>query len=488
MPNSPHLKAVQPQALPVRPGHALRENLPAPRADLIERFDVAGPRYTSYPTADRFVEAFDPSSLESWIAQRAEANWAQPLSIYVHIPFCESVCYYCACNKIVTRNRDRGPVYLEDLGREIDLYAQRLGRRQPVSQLHLGGGSPTFVPDEALAGLMKTLSERFILTEQAECSIEVDPRTVNRKRLQALRDMGFNRISFGVQDFEPEVQQAVHRIQPTEQVFDLTRAAREIGFESINVDMIYGLPRQTRASFDRTLATLAQLRPDRIAVYGYAHLPERFKPQRRIHSADLPDAHDKIEMLRAAIEGLTAEGYVYIGMDHFALPDDALAVAQRRGLLHRNFMGYTTQPDCDMLGLGVSAIGRMGASYAQNHRDLEGYCDAVRAGRLPVARGRELTREDMLRRSTIMAIMCSGEVSFAALEKAYLVDPRLAFHEELGRLREFTALGLVEIDSDGIRLTPQGRFFVRPVAMVFDRYLRSALVRTEGLASYSRVL
>jgi len=400
------------------------------------------------------------------------------------VPFCQSVCYYCACNKIVTRDRSRGVAYVDDLLREVELYAQRLGRREPVSQMHFGGGTPTFLDNAALQTVIEGLERVFSFTPNAERSIEVDPRTVDVARLRALHDQRFNRLSFGVQDFDETVQQAVHRVQSTEQVFELTGAARDIGFESVNVDLIYGLPKQSEASFRQTLTTLARLRPDRVAVYGYAHLPERFKPQRRIHSADLPSAHDKLAMMRMAIQMLTEQGYVFIGMDHFALPDDALAVAQRRGMLHRNFMGYTTQPDCDMLGLGVSAIGRMGPSYAQNFRTLDEYCDAVRAGRLPIARGCELTRDDMLRRSAIMSIMCSGEVSFAALENSYMVDPKLAFNEEIGRLREFQDLGLVRVDQDGITVTPQGRFFVRPIAMVFDRYLRSAMQR----ASYSRVL
>jgi oxygen-independent coproporphyrinogen III oxidase len=456
----------------------------APRAELIRRFDIAGPRYTSYPTADRFVEAFDARCLEQWLRQRSTLGWMQPLSLYVHIPFCQSVCYYCACNKIVTRDKSRGAVYVDDLVREIGLYRELLGRREPVSQLHLGGGTPTFLDGVELGRLVDALGSAFAIGPTAERSIEVDPRTVDVARLEELFRQGFNRLSFGVQDFDARVQQAVHRVQSTEQVFELTRAAREIGFESINVDMIYGLPKQSESSFRETLATLARLRPDRIAVYGYAHLPERFKPQRRIHADELPSADAKLAMMRAAIEVLVGDGYQYIGMDHFALPTDALAVAQRRGLLHRNFMGYTTQPDCDMLGLGVSAIGRMGACYAQNYRTLDEYCDAVRAGRLPIARGCELTRDDMLRRSAIMSIMCNGELSFAALEKNYLVDPKLAFHEEMGRLREFQDLGLLAIDRDGITVTPQGRFFVRPIAMTFDKYLRSALQR----ASYSRVL
>ena len=456
----------------------------APRAELIERFDVAGPRYTSYPTADRFVEAFGPSELEQWLRQRASLGWRQPLSIYVHVPFCQSVCYYCACNKIVTRDRSRGQAYVVDLVREIDLYAERLARREPVTQLHFGGGTPTFLDGPTLQAAVDALERTFALAPDAERSIEVDPRTVDEPRLRELHAQRFNRLSFGVQDFDADVQHAVHRVQSTEQVFALTAAARAIGFESVNVDLIYGLPRQSESSFERTLATLAALRPDRVALYGYAHLPERFKPQRRIHPEELPTAHEKLAMMRMAMQRLCAVGYVYIGMDHFALPQDALAVAQRRGTLHRNFMGYTTQPDCDMLGLGVSAIGRMGPCYAQNHRSLDDWADSVRAGRLPIARGCELTRDDMLRRSAIMSIMCGGQVSFAALENGYLVDPKLALTDELARLRDFQDLGLVRIDAEGITVTPQGRFFVRPIAMVFDRYLRSALQK----ASYSRVL
>ena len=475
---------MQPIAAPTRPSANDPGGSIAPRAELIERFDVAGPRYTSYPTADRFVEAFDASNLDQWLRQRASLGWRQPLSVYVHVPFCASVCYYCACNKIVTKDHARGRPYVDDLLREVELYGERLGRREPVSQLHFGGGTPTFLDGATLQAAIDGLERVFTFPENSERSIEVDPRTVDVARLRELHDQRFNRLSFGVQDFDADVQQAVHRVQSTEQVFELTRAAREIGYESINVDLIYGLPKQTESSFRRTLDTLAALRPDRVAVYGYAHLPQRFKPQRRIHEAELPSAHDKLSMMRTAIQSLTEHGYVYIGMDHFALPDDALAVAQRRGMLHRNFMGYTTQPDCDMIGLGVSAIGRMGPCYAQNARTLDEYADAVRAGRLPIVRGCELSRDDMLRRSAIMSIMCSGEVSFAALENTFLVDPKLAFSDELGRLREFQDLGLVRVDAESITVTPQGRFFVRPIAMVFDRYLRSALQR----ASYSRVL
>ena len=315
--------------------------------ELLTKFDVPGPRYTSYPTADRFVEAFgEPDYLRALDQRRTgPAASTRPLSLYVHIPFCESLCYYCACNKIITKHHDRSAPYLRYLSKEVDLHVQHIGAGQSVSQLHLGGGTPTFFSDDELGELMSMLRRNFNLVAGGEYSIEVDPRTVDETRLQTLARLGFNRLSFGVQDFDPLVQKAVHRVQPAEQVFALVEAARRIGFESINVDLIYGLPKQTPESFDRTLAQVAQLRPDRIALYGYAHLPERFKPQRRIVVVDLPGAANKVAMLARALAAFDAAGYDYIGMDHFALPDDALAVAKRQGRLHRNFQGYSTQPD-----------------------------------------------------------------------------------------------------------------------------------------------
>ncbi len=445
---------------------------------------MAGPRYTSYPTADRFVEAFGAPEYGQWLDHRAQSPVPTPLSLYVHIPFCQSVCWYCACNKIGTRDRSRGDVYVDDLLRELALYTDRIGTGQPVSQMHWGGGTPTFLMPPALERLMQGIERAVRFTPQAERSIEVDPRSVDSADLHRLRALGFNRLSFGVQDFDPTVQQAVHRVQSTQQVFELTRAAHALAFESVNVDLIHGLPHQTPARFAQTLDTVAELRPDRIAVYGYAHLPQRFKPQRRIHEADLPSAGDKLAMMRSAIERLGAHGYVHIGLDHFALPDDALAIAQRMGVLHRNFMGYTTQPDCDMIGLGVSAIGRIGPSYGQNARMLETWQASVRAGVLPIERGCELSRDDMLRRFVIMSMMCNGTIPFAAVERDYLVSAQQVFRDELERLREFEALGLVRIDADGVTATTLGRFFVRPIAMLFDRALRSALPRGQ----YSRVL
>lgn len=456
----------------------------APDPALIHRFDIAGPRYTSYPTADRFVEAFGVGQYEHWLDQRATAPVRSPVSLYVHIPFCQSVCWYCACNKIGTRDRDRGDVYVEDLLRELSLYTRRLGHGLAVSQMHWGGGTPTFLREPARRRLMDGLAQTLSFTPQVERSIELDPRTIGHDDLQGLRELGFNRVSFGVQDFDEQVQQAVHRVQSTRQVFDLVGLARTLGFESVNIDLICGLPRQTLAGFERTLQTVIALRPDRIALYGYAHLPERFKPQRRIHAEDLPSPSDKLEMMRLAIDALGGQGYVHIGMDHFALPDDALAVAQRMGMLHRNFMGYTTQPDCDLIGLGVSAIGRVGPSYAQNHRTLQAWEDAVRHERLPIERGCELSRDDLLRRQVIMTLMCHGTVSWPALSRDWLIDPHRAFKEELARLQEFADWGLVRLDADGMTATGPGRFFVRPMAMVFDRYLRGAT----PAGRYSRVL
>jgi oxygen-independent coproporphyrinogen-3 oxidase len=452
--------------------------------DLLRRFDVPGPRYTSYPTADRFVEAFHAGDYATALAQRVANPLPQPLSVYVHIPFCESLCYYCACNKIITRHHERARPYLAYLQRELDLHLAHLGGRPAVSQLHLGGGSPTFLSDDELGELMAMLRRGFDLAPGGEWSIEVDPRTVTEARLQALAALGFNRLSFGVQDFDPQVQKAVHRIQPAGQVFDLVAAARRIGFESVNVDLIYGLPRQTPASFARTLQQVAQLRPDRIALYGYAHLPERFKPQRRIVSADLPDAAAKVAMLSQALAAFAGAGYDYIGMDHFALPDDALAVAKRQGRLHRNFQGYSTQPDCDLIALGISAIGRVGASYSQNAKTMDEYCDLLDQGRLPIVRGLALTRDDLVRRAVIMALMCQGQLQFETVEAAWLLDFRSYFATELEQLHELAEQGLVTVDGQGVQVTAEGWYFVRAVAMVFDRYLQTDRNR----ARFSRIL
>jgi oxygen-independent coproporphyrinogen-3 oxidase len=465
----------------------MAETAAAPISEsLIRQYDVSGPRYTSYPTADRFVEAFSTQDYIQALEQRRNgaAAMTMPLSLYVHIPFCESLCYYCACNKIITKHHDRAAAYLKYLSREVDLHIEHMGQGQAVSQLHLGGGSPTFLSDAELRELMAILRRSFTLTPGGEYSIEIDPRTIDASRLDVLAELGFNRLSFGVQDFDPAVQKAVHRVQPAEQVFALVDAARQRGFESVNVDLIYGLPEQTPESFDRTLAQIGQLRPDRIALYAYAHLPERFKPQRRISSVEIPTASAKVAMLARSMASFMEAGYVYIGMDHFALPNDSLSVAKRQGRLHRNFQGYSTQPDCDLIGLGVSSIGRVGATYSQNAKTLEEYYDFLDQGQFPVVRGLGLSRDDLVRRAVIMALMCQGRLAFESIELAYLIDFKDYFSKELETLKAQVEQGLVELDQSGIKVTEKGWFFVRAVAMVFDRYLQTDRAR----AKFSKIL
>jgi oxygen-independent coproporphyrinogen III oxidase len=448
---------------------------PVVSPDLLRRLDVQGPRYTSYPTADRFNERFEAAhyrqALQTY-AQSAERR-STPLSLYVHIPFCESVCYYCACNKVITRHHERAAPYLDALEREVALHVAQIGPMRPVSQLHLGGGTPTFLSDTELDRLMRLLRDAFAIAPDAEISIEVDPRTADAARLAHLAALGFNRLSFGVQDFDPDVQKAVHRVQSREMVQGLLEAARTLGFRSTNVDLIYGLPLQTSASFARTVAQVCELRPERIALYAYAHLPQRFKPQRRIDGATLPMGEQKIKMLSQAIAGFVGEGYDYIGMDHFALPDDTLAVARKEGRLHRNFQGYSTQPDCDLIALGVSSIGRVGNTYSQNAKTLAEYSAALDRGEFPANRGYTLTRDDELRRDVIMALMCQGRAEFETISKAHGIDFGEVFATELDAMRALEASGLVSLEPGAIVVTPLGRYFVRSVAMVFDRHLQA---------------
>ncbi len=458
--------------------------MPGVSTETLKKYDVSGPRYTSYPTADRFVEAFTQDAYMLALEQRRAIAATQPLSIYVHIPFCESLCFFCACNKIVTKHHERSAEYLRYLNREIDLHIEHLGAGQTISQLHLGGGSPTFFSDEELAELMSILKRNFVFSPSGEYSIEVDPRTVNEQRLKHLAGLGFNRLSFGVQDFDPEVQKAVHRIQPAEQVFSLVEAARRYQFESVNVDLIYGLPMQTPESFKRTLAQVVELSPNRIALYGYAHLPERFKPQRRISEYELPAAADKISMLGSALKAFIDAGYVYVGMDHFALPDDDLAIAKRQGRLHRNFQGYSTQPDCDLISLGVSAIGRVGGTYSQNAKTIEEYYDHLNHGRFPVVRGLALSRDDIVRRAVIMAIMCQGALQYESIELAYMLDFKKYFADEMVALKALEKTDMLVLEEDGLQVTDTGWFFVRAVAMVFDKHLQTDRNR----ARFSKIL
>ncbi|GHD59125.1 oxygen-independent coproporphyrinogen III oxidase [Jeongeupia chitinilytica] len=450
---------------------------------LIQRHDGKGPRYTSYPTADRFG-AMAASDYLGRLTQRQPGTLTHPLSLYFHIPFCDTICYYCACNKIITKDRSRAERYLDYLEREMDLQCADLQYKPRVKQLHFGGGTPTFLSDAQFERLMGAIRQRFDLDPAGEFSIEIDPRKVSVEMVCLLADLGLNRMSVGVQDFTPEVQKAVNRVQSEAETRIVIDAARSAGFRSINLDLIYGLPLQTPARVRDTLATVIDIRPERIALYNYAHLPDRFPPQRRINDDELPSAEVKLDILQASIEQLLAAGYCYIGMDHFALPDDELSVAQRHGRLHRNFQGYSTHADCDLMAFGASAIGKMGAAYVQNHRSVDDYYSALDAGTLPVTRGMTLSADDLLRRAVIQSLMCQFELVFQPFEIAYLVDFRGYFAEELRRLAELEADGLVEIGYDRITVTAKGRLLVRSVAMVFDRYLGTAATS----ARYSKLI
>lgn len=452
--------------------------------ELIRRFDISGPRYTSYPTADRFVEAFGPAQYARWLGSREVGGLNRPLSLYVHIPFCNTICYYCACNKIITKDHSRSARYLDFLEREIGLVDRHLAGGREVTQLHLGGGTPTFLAEDEMRRLMAAIRSRFQLAEHGEFSIEVDPRKVDVAQVALLAELGFNRMSIGVQDFDPLVQAAVNRIQSFDETAAVLEAARENGFKSVSMDLIYGLPHQTVERFAATLERVIELSPDRLSLYSYAHLPRLFKPQRRIEESALPTAADKLGIMKYAIERLVDAGYVYIGMDHFAKPDDELTIAQQQGRLHRNFQGYSTQAECDMIAFGISSISKLGAIYAQNHKTEEDYYDALERGELPVLRGVELTADDVLRRSIIQALMCHFELSIESIEIAHLIDFRRYFAPELNDLARMAEAGLVEIGDRWITVLPPGRLLVRAIAMVFDRYLRHDRER----ARYSRVI
>jgi len=446
-------------------------------AGLISRLSKSGPRYTSYPTADRFTESFGYRDYLHAVADRRTRGNARPLSLYLHIPFCDTVCYYCACNKIVTRNREKAATYLAYLKREVAmqgaLFAGIGGKNAEVEQLHFGGGTPTYLSDAQMGELMDHLRRCFSFAPDAigEYSIEVDPRTVSVARVHSLRAQGFNRISLGVQDFDADVQQAVNRIQPEEETRAVIAAARAAGFRSVSIDLIYGLPKQTAESMSATLEKVVAADPDRIAVYHYAHLPHLFKPQRRILEQDMPDSDAKLRMLQLCVERLTAAGYVYIGMDHFAKPEDGLAIAQRQGRLHRNFQGYSTHADTDLVSCGVSAIGAVGATYSQNVKTLDAYYDALDRNELPVARGTRLGMDDVLRRTVIQKLMCQFELSISTIEQAFPVVFRQYFAAELAQLAAMEEDGLVVVNGDWISVSGRGRLLIRNVCMVFDRYL-----------------
>jgi oxygen-independent coproporphyrinogen-3 oxidase len=451
---------------------------------LIRKYDGFGPRYTSYPTADRFDERFGAAQHVSALELRNETRPEQPLSLNVHLPFCSTICYYCACNKIITANRGRSARYVRYLEREIAIVSGLVEGDPAVSQLHWGGGTPTFLARDEMRALMHVLRRNFRFTTDTESSIEVDPRKVEPDTIAFLAELGFNRMSIGVQDFDYEVQRAVNRIQTEAETRLVLDTAREHGFRSLNLDLIFGLPRQTLAGFGATLDKVLEAAPDRIALYSYAHVPHLFKPQRRISEAELPSADAKLAILDLAIERLTDAGYVYIGMDHFARPDDELAVAQREGKLQRNFQGYSTHADCDLLSFGISAIAKVGATYSQNVRTLDDYYLRLDNETLPCFRGWRLSADDLLRRDVIHALMCHFNVSFRRIERAHAIAFRDYFASELESLEPLVDDGLVEIASDSIDVTPRGRLLVRAVAMAFDRYLQEQ--RRD--ARYSRII
>lgn len=440
--------------------------------ELIARMSQQGPRYTSYPTADRFRAGYGHAQYAAVVGRLGSGPTRLPLSLYLHIPFCESLCYYCACNKIITKEHDKAAIYLDYLMREISMQAALLGRGQRVEQLHLGGGTPTYLSDAQMDVLMAHLRSCFDFAgdDEGEYSIEIDPRTVDPERIRSLRRQGFNRVSLGVQDFDPEVQKAVNRIQPDALTLDAIGAARAAGFRSISIDLIYGLPKQSLKTIGETLAKVVKASPDRISIYNYAHMPQLFKSQRLIVDADLPSDADKLAMLGLCIERLSAAGYVYIGMDHFAKPDDELAIAQRSGQLHRNFQGYSTHADTDMVSCGVSAISAVGDSYCQNEKSLERYYAALDEGHLPVARGIELIPDDVIRRDVIGRLMCDFRLSVRSVEHCHGIDFSVYFAKELERLREFESDGLLEMSESALAVTPKGRLLVRNLCMVFDKY------------------
>jgi oxygen-independent coproporphyrinogen-3 oxidase len=452
--------------------------------ELIARYDQSGPRYTSYPTAVQFHDGFGDREYAE-MARSTNAG-GRPLSLYFHLPFCDTVCFYCACNKVVTKDRGRAQPYLDRLYREIAMQGDLFDADRPVEQLHWGGGTPTFISHAQMRELMTQTGRHFRLLDgdAGEYSIEIDPREAGADTVALLRELGFNRMSLGVQDFDERVQRAVNRLQSEEQTVAVLEAARAEGFRSVSVDLIYGLPHQSVESFARTLERVIAFGPDRLSVFNYAHLPELFKPQRRIAAEELPAPEEKLEILRMCGDKLAAAGYVYIGMDHFAKPDDELAVAQREGTLYRNFQGYSTHAHCDLIGLGVTSIGMVGDSYSQNMRTLDEYNERIDAGRLPVFRGLELSRDDAIRRDVITRLICHFTLDFAAVESAWSIDFRAYFSEEWPRLEGMAGDGLIELDAGGIRVSPGGRLLIRNLCMVFDAYLKPAAERRH----FSRVI
>lgn len=442
--------------------------------ELIRRYDTFGPRYTSYPTAVQFTADYDDEDYRRWVKDSNEDPIPSPLSLYLHIPFCDTICYYCGCSKVITKDKTKAAPYIKLLKQEIKLQGALFAQDRKVTQIHWGGGTPTFLSDEEIKEIIDCIRENFNVVDdsEGEFGIEVDPRTVDQQRLKSLSEMGFNRISFGVQDFDPAVQEAVNRVQSTDEIKQHIDDARNFGFKSINIDLMYGLPKQTVQSFTETLDTTIKLNPDRLAVYNYAHLPEMFKPQRRINEDELPSAEEKLNILQLCIDKLQDAGYVYIGMDHFAKKTDDLVAAQREGSLQRNFQGYSTHADCDMIAMGITAISQVGDNYGQNVRTIEEYESYLKQNRIPVFRGIELEADDVLRREVINQLMCNNSLDIEQLERRWRIDFKSYFKSSLEGLQQMADDGLLKISNTKLTITATGRLLARSICMQFDRYLQ----------------
>ncbi|MTI12656.1 oxygen-independent coproporphyrinogen III oxidase [Sansalvadorimonas verongulae] len=453
-------------------------------SSLLKRYDRPGPRYTSYPTAVQFTSEFSADTFTE--AERLSGQEQRPVSLYFHIPFCDTVCFYCGCNKIVTKRREQAQPYLDLMCQEMAMHAENLGYRAKVEQLHLGGGTPTFLSKEQLSQLMECADKYFDLDfgDFSDYSIEIDPREADWAMMGHLRDLGFNRISLGVQDFDPAVQKAVNRIQPAAMTESLMDAAHVMNFKSINLDLIYGLPLQNCKSFLKTVDRVIELQPERLSVFNYAHLPHRFMPQRRIRDEDLPSPEEKLRIMEATTQRLTEAGYVYIGMDHFALPDDDLAAAQEEGVLHRNFQGYTTHGHCDLIGIGVSSISQVGDTYAQNFTDMPSYVEMIEAGKLAINKGYKSNSEDQLRAHVIRRLLCDFHLSFQDVDKLFGINFLTHFQRELDELRVMADDGLLTLDDTAIHVQPRGRLLIRNICMTFDEYMAAA----QAQKKFSRVI
>jgi len=442
--------------------------------ELIRRYDTFGPRYTSYPTAVQFTTDYDDEDYKNWVKYSNEDPIPSPLSLYLHIPFCDTICYYCGCSKVITKDKTKAAPYIKLLKKEIELQGELFANDREVSQIHWGGGTPTFLSDEEINEIIECIRENFNVpaNDQVEFGIEVDPRTVDQQRLESLSMMGFNRISFGVQDLDPAVQDSVNRVQSTAEIKQHIKDARRFGYKSINIDLMYGLPKQSVESFTHTLDTVIELDPDRLAIYNYAHLPEMFKPQRRINEDELPSAEEKLNILQLCIDKLQDAGFVYIGMDHFAKKSDDLVKAQQEGSLHRNFQGYSTNADCDMIAMGITAISRIGDNYGQNVRTIEEYESYLNQNKIPVFRGIELEADDVLRREVINQLMCNNYLDIEKLEKRWKINFNSYFKSSLNNLQQMVDDGLLNISETKLTITTTGRLLARSICMQFDRYLQ----------------